>query len=103
MQAPSGMWRSPVSVSRKKRDGRRMAMDYKVYILYSESIQRYYCGQTKDLDERLNRHNGGGNKYTKRGRPWRLIKLFSVENRKAAMDLESKIKRRGIRRFLEDI
>ena len=72
-----------------------------VYILHSESLGNYYVGQTKDVAERLIRHNMGRVKSTKRGKPWIIIKLIEVESRTEAMTLEAKIKGRGIKRFLE--
>ena len=42
------------------------------YILYSESIDKYYVGHTDDLNWRLERHNSGWGKFTKRGIPWTL-------------------------------
>ena len=47
-------------------------MSYYVYILWSESIQRYYVGHTRDIEQRLMRHNRGDNSYTKKGMPWEL-------------------------------
>jgi len=32
-------------------------MAYWVYILQSESSGRYYCGQTDDLERRVDQHN----------------------------------------------
>ena len=75
---------------------------YRVYILYSDSLGKYYVGQTKDLEERLERHNQGREKYTKRGIPWLFIASFACSSRSEGMRLESKIKRRGIKRFFED-
>lgn len=73
-----------------------------VYILKSITTNKYYCGQTKDLENRLNVHNSGRAKYTKHGTPWVLVHQVKVENRKVAVQLERKIKNRGIQRFLED-
>ena len=70
--------------------------------MHSESLGKYYVGQTKDLEERLERHNRGREKYTKRGIPWLLIASFACSSRSEGLRLESKIKGRGIRRFLED-
>ena len=50
-----------------------MVMEYFVYILYSEKTDRYYVGQTQNLDERLVRHNTGRNKSTKPGIPLTLV------------------------------
>lgn len=77
-------------------------MNYKVYILYSQKSSRYYVGQTADIDKRYKRHNNGFVPSTKSGVSWNLIKTIDVQNRSEALKLEKKIKKRGIKRFLED-
>ena len=74
-----------------------------VYILFSESLKKYYIGQTKDLDLRFQQHNAGLSKYTKNGVPWRQVKHFEVKSRSEAVKLERKIKSRGAKRYLENI
>ena len=67
-------------------------MKYYVYILFSESLQKFYIGQTQNLLERIKRHNKGFENYTSKGIPWE-IKFFKVEeSRSDAMKLERKIK-----------
>ncbi len=77
-------------------------MEYVVYILYSEKRLRYYVGQTHNIEERFKRHNNGFVPSTKSGKPWELVLTISVENRTKALKLERRIKKRGIKRFLED-
>ena len=60
---------------------------YYVYILKSLKDGSYYVGSTRDIEERLQRHNQGRSKYTKNKRPWELI--FS----EAHPDMPSAIKR----------
>jgi putative endonuclease len=76
-------------------------MGYIVYILYSKKRSRYYVGQTGDIKKRIKRHNKGYVPSTKSGLPWDLVLTFKVENRSEAMTLEKKIKKRGIKRFLD--
>src|SRR5690606_17756278 len=78
------------------------AMRYFVYILFSPSSKRFYCGQTEDFDRRLIRHNSGRNKSTKSGIPWEVVHLIECPDRSTAVNLELKIKKRGIKRFLMD-
>ena len=73
-----------------------------VYVLYSKSVNRYYCGETADLADRLNRHNHGRSKATVYGVPWEIVATVSCENRTEARRLEKKIKARGISRWLKD-
>ena len=74
-----------------------------VYILFSETKSKYYVGQTADIDDRLNRHNSGYSLSTKSGIPWQLITSFTFNTRSEALLLEKKIKKRGTKRYLEDI
>ena len=74
-----------------------------VYILFSRSLDKYYTGQTNDLNNRLERHNSGYEKYTRKGIPWELIWYKSCADRSEAVKLESKIKKRGAKRFLAEV
>ncbi len=74
-----------------------------VHILFSEKLQLYYVGQTENFDVRFQHHNAGKNNYTSKGVPWKFVHKFIVDDRSAAIILESKIKKRGIKRYLTDI
>ncbi|WP_296698840.1 GIY-YIG nuclease family protein, partial [Algoriphagus sp.] len=67
-------------------------MEYCVYILYSNSLGKYYVGQTSDLIKRLNRHNAGRERFTRTGAPWQLIYSIGCDSRSEAVRLEKKIK-----------
>jgi putative endonuclease len=60
-------------------------------------------GQTENFEKRLEHHNQGRNKYTAKGIPWIFIHKMAVSDRTAAILLENKIKKRGIKRYLNDI
>ncbi|KAA3649517.1 MAG: hypothetical protein DWP98_07110 [Bacteroidetes bacterium] len=48
-------------------------MGHFVYIIYSESIDKYYVGKTKSVQNRLKFHNSKLNKiWSKKGKPWIL-------------------------------
>ena len=83
--------------------GQKRIMMSSVYILYSESRKRYYVGSTNNFIDRLTRHNQGRSKYTKSGIPWKTLKVIELNSRSEAMSLEKRIKKRGIKRYLEDI
>ncbi|WP_194852401.1 GIY-YIG nuclease family protein [Nonlabens antarcticus] len=78
-------------------------MKHFVFILWSDRISRYYCGETSNMESRLETHNNLGAKYTSRGIPWKLVKNIEVESRSEARKLERKIKKRGIGRYLDDL
>ncbi|MGG9960352.1 GIY-YIG nuclease family protein [Ferruginibacter sp. SUN106] len=73
-----------------------------VYFLYSDELKKYYVGVSNDVSDRLKRHNSGQSLSTKAGLPWKLIFTIECVDKSAAMQLEIKIKKRGIRRFLVD-
>lgn len=91
----------PGSVSRLRRDDRNKRMII-VYVLYSLKLSKYYVGCTGRSEKRLEQHNNGRNKFTSNGIPWDLVHTFPCENRAIAMQLELKIKKRGIRRYLSE-
>jgi putative endonuclease len=76
---------------------------YFVYIIFSEVSSKYYTGQTNNIDDRLKRHNSGLSLSTKSCKPWVLIYYVEFNTRSEAMILEHKIKKRGAKRYLEDI
>ena len=76
---------------------------WKVYIIYSEKIDRYYTGVTDDLIWRLERHNQGWGRYTKRGIPWTLVYCEEYNSKSDALKREREIKNRKSRTFIESI
>ena len=68
-------------------------MKYWVYILQSEVAGRYYIGSTGNIEDRLERHNGGRSKATKSGRPWRLVYTETFSTRPEAVARETQLKK----------
>ena len=63
-----------------------------VYILWSESRQRFYIGSTHDLFKRFEEHNGGQSRSTRAGKPWSLVYQERFETRVDAVRRELEIK-----------
>ena len=78
-------------------------MSFVVYILFSDSCHKFYSGQTEDFANRFAEHNSGETKSIKSCIPWKLVWSIHVLSRNAAMKLETKIKKRGAKRYLQDI
>jgi putative endonuclease len=78
-------------------------MCYFVYIIYSNSLDTFYKGQTKDLFDRLNRHNAGQEKATRYGTPWTLAWCTKKNSRAEAVILERKLKNLSRKRLIEFI
>lgn len=76
---------------------------YYIYILYSETHDRYYVGYTSDVFRRLEEHNTNSRMtYTHKFGPWKLKTYFEVgENRAAAMKIEKYIKKQKSRKLIE--
>jgi len=62
-------------------------MDFCVYMLQSEQDQRFYFGQTTNLNQRLEKHNNGYSIYTKNFRPWKPFAYKEVNSRTEAVIL----------------
>lgn len=67
-------------------------MTYTLYILQN-SEDRFYIGQTSDLEKRIERHNAGDNPYTKHKGPWVLVYTEIFGNRGDAMIREKQLKK----------
>jgi putative endonuclease len=68
-----------------------------VYILFSETIQQYYCGQTANLSHRLEQHNAQETLSNKHGIPWNLVGYLELDTRAESMMLERKIKKEALK------
>ena len=78
-------------------------MNYYVYILHSELLDRYYIGMSKFSSKRLRQHNKKQTYWTSRANDWIEIWHTETNNSVNARILEKKIKSRGADRFLNDI
>ncbi len=73
-----------------------------IYILYSESSNIYYVGESTNPWKRLIQHNAGlPGKFTSRYSNWVIRAVFLVENRTEALKLERFIKKQKSRKLIE--
>ena len=73
------------------------------YILYSKKLNSYYKGETRNILDRLHRHNSGYEKSTRLGTPWILLWKGEKTTKSEAKVLERKIKNLSVKRTLEFI
>jgi len=82
-------------------------MKYWVYILKSQTTDRFYCGHTDDLNHRINQHNNPDYNFTRTTKvikgPWEIVWTAECPSRSEAMRLEKSIKKREIGRFLKKL
>ncbi|MEK7580349.1 MAG: GIY-YIG nuclease family protein [Patescibacteria group bacterium] len=74
---------------------------YWLYILKSLKNDKYYIGQTKNLEQRLTHHNQGKNQSTKYSRPWELIYNKEFSSRNEVMKFEKYLKSLKNRDYLK--
>ncbi|MDA3800131.1 MAG: GIY-YIG nuclease family protein [Kiritimatiellae bacterium] len=67
---------------------------YQCYILWTESARKFYIGITEDLDHRLQQHNAGESKWTKRfAGSWKCVWHKEFQNLSAARKFENTLKK----------
>jgi putative endonuclease len=79
-------------------------MKFFVYKLHSDTIDKYYIGQTEDIENRLLQHNSSSNEnWTQKGKPWRLCLSLVCSNRLLEIRIERFIKKQKSRVFIEKL
>jgi putative endonuclease len=76
---------------------------YYFYILFSEKIDRYYYGSSKNPEIRIKLHNAGATRSTKSGIPWKLIYIEQYQTKSEAIKREKEIKRIRKRSYIENL
>lgn len=66
-----------------------------VYVLKSESANRFYIGRTNDLKRRWAEHCQGKVYSTHRFTPWKLVYYEAYLNREQSIERETKLKQYG--------
>ncbi len=78
-------------------------MKYFLYILYSESIDQFYVGISRNPEQRLHYHNNGNKGWTRRGRPWEISLQKGFNSKTEAQKWENWIKSQKDRSIIEKI
>ncbi|MDP2650755.1 MAG: GIY-YIG nuclease family protein [bacterium] len=68
---------------------------YYVYILKSNKHGQFYIGRTSNVIKRLEQHNLGLSRSTKRYLPWKLVYIEGYANLDDVKDREVKLKQFG--------
>ncbi len=67
-------------------------MSFIVYILKSLKNEKYYIGQTADVEKRLLQHNKGLSRSTKPDAPWKVVYQEMFPSRREAIQRERFLK-----------
>ena len=75
-----------------------------VYILHSESINKFYIGYSQNPTKRLEFHNSRiNNIWSKRGQPWDLVIIFPFSSKTDALRAEIFIKKQKSTLYIREI
>ncbi|MFC4097584.1 GIY-YIG nuclease family protein [Euzebyella saccharophila] len=79
-------------------------MIYSVYILYSESLDKYYVGHTGEtIKIRLRKHLSDHSGFTAKVKDWKIVFTENFSTKAEAYQREMNIKKRKSRRYIESI
>ena len=78
-------------------------MNYTVYILYSQSKDKFYVGYTQNPSERLLEHNAGASPSTRPGIPWVMVYKEECVNKTAAIKKENAIKKMKSLKYIQNL
>ena len=76
---------------------------YTLYILYSQTLDKFYVGYTNDPVRRLSEHNRIKGKFTDRGIPWEILYTEQYASKLDAMKREKYIKAQKSRFYIENL
>ncbi|MFD0834597.1 GIY-YIG nuclease family protein [Mariniflexile aquimaris] len=79
-------------------------MNY-VYILFSETLNQYYVGESVDIENRIKQHNSGfyDSAYTKITSDWILYHLITCIHREQARKIEAHIKKMKSKTYIQNL
>ena len=75
-------------------------MKWVYYLQSSKNPDETYVGITSDLDERLQDHNWGKSRHTRKNRPWEVIVALQIHDDNKARTFEKYLKSGSGRAFL---
>ncbi len=78
-------------------------MGYYLYVLKSETIDKYYTGVSTNPENRLVYHNTKEKGFTSRYRPWEIVFKQEFESKELTLAAERKIKKWKSRLMIEKI
>ncbi|MBN8650088.1 MAG: GIY-YIG nuclease family protein [Cytophagales bacterium] len=73
------------------------------YIIQSQSLGKFYVGETSDIEQRLKFHNSGFSEFTSKAKDWQIYLLISCKNREIARKLENHIKSMKSKIYIQNL
>ncbi|MBA6153483.1 GIY-YIG nuclease family protein [Gelidibacter maritimus] len=80
-------------------------MSHNLYIIYSKSQDKYYVGETININLRIAKNNNHSYKgsFTKIATDWKIVLDYECSTKDEALFLERFIKRMKSRKFIDKI
>jgi putative endonuclease len=78
---------------------------YCVYIIRSVSLEKFYIGETKDLEERIFQHNSGfyNSAFSRKAKDWKLYFVLECNSRTQARKIEAHIKNMKSKKYIQNL
>lgn len=76
---------------------------YYLYILHSNSADKYYVGIAADYKKRWTEHNNGESRFTSAYNDWKLVAAFEFSSKAEAARMEQYLKKSKSRRLVEEL
>ncbi|WP_294963578.1 GIY-YIG nuclease family protein [uncultured Flavobacterium sp.] len=74
-----------------------------IYIIYSETLDKYYVGSSQNIKQRLEDHLNSRSKFTKAAKDWVLKYSETFTTRSEAYQRELQIKKMKSRKYIENL
>lgn len=74
-----------------------------IYIIYSETLNKYYVGSCQNIEQRLQDHLNSRSKFTKVAKDWQLKYSETFNTRSDAYKRELQIKKMKSRKYIENL
>jgi putative endonuclease len=71
------------------------------YIIFSNTLDKYYTGSCENIENRLNDHINSRSAYTKVAKDWIMVYFESFDSRSLAVQREMEIKKKKSRKYIE--
>ena len=76
---------------------------YYLYILYSQTLDKYYIGHTSDLEGRLRRHLSNHKGFTGKKSDWKIVYTETYSDKTKAYQREREIKSWKSRKKIKEL
>jgi putative endonuclease len=73
------------------------------YIIYSNTLNKYYVGSCQNIEQRLQDHLNSRSKFTKVAKDWELKYFETFSTRSEAYQREMQIKKMKSRKYIETL